>query len=174
MRALLSLTVANIKSFIRDRQALFWTLAFPLIFIFLFGTIFSGGSSKEKIGWADADGTPASAQLHQVFRSVPVVELVEGTKDELLRLLVQGAKEMKLGDGLRPESAMGPLVAESQRKRVEDYVGIGVNEGARVITGGSAPEVIAARGADHAMVAAPPFRGKRALRRLPAGGSLWI
>lgn len=90
MQALLSLTVANIKSFVRDRQALFWTLAFPLIFIFLFGTIFSGGSNKTKIGWADADGTPASMQLHQVFQSVPVVELTEGTKDELLAKFQHG------------------------------------------------------------------------------------
>ena len=37
MHALVALTVANIKSFVRDRAALFWTLAFPLIFIFLFG-----------------------------------------------------------------------------------------------------------------------------------------
>ena len=42
MRALLALTVANIRSFVRDRAALFWTLAFPLIFIFLFGFIFQG------------------------------------------------------------------------------------------------------------------------------------
>src|ERR1700687_5948724 len=90
MRPLLSLTVANIKSFVRDRQALFWTLAFPLIFIFLFGPIFSGGSNKTKIGWADADGTSASAQLHLVFQSVPVVELVEGTKDELLARFQHG------------------------------------------------------------------------------------
>ena len=39
MRALLLLTVANIKSFTRDGAALFWTIAFPLIFVFLFGSI---------------------------------------------------------------------------------------------------------------------------------------
>ena len=84
MNALSKLTVANIKSFVRDRQALFWTLAFPLIFIFLFGAIYSGGSSKTKIGFADADGSPASEALHQVFLAVPVVDLVVGTKDDLL------------------------------------------------------------------------------------------
>ena len=40
MRALLALTVANIRSYVRDRAALFWTMAFPLIFIVLFGLIF--------------------------------------------------------------------------------------------------------------------------------------
>ena len=90
MQALLSLTVANIKSFVRDRQALFWTLAFPLIFIFLFGAIFSGGSSKTKIGFADADGSAASIALQQVFASVPVVDLTQGTEDEMLAKFQHG------------------------------------------------------------------------------------
>ena len=42
MRALSALTIANIRGFVRDRAAMFWTLAFPLIFIFLFGFIFQG------------------------------------------------------------------------------------------------------------------------------------
>ncbi len=63
MNALLRLTVANIKSFTRDRQALFWTLLFPLMFVILFGAIFSGGSSQRSIGFADLDGSPASATL---------------------------------------------------------------------------------------------------------------
>jgi ABC-2 type transport system permease protein len=90
MHALRSLTVANIKSFVRDRQALFWTLAFPLIFIFLFGAIFSGGTNKTKIGWADGDGTPASATLRAYFANNPVVELIEGTKDEMLAKFQHG------------------------------------------------------------------------------------
>jgi ABC-2 type transport system permease protein len=42
MNALFRLTVANLKSFIRDRAALFWTIAFPLIFVVVFGLIFTG------------------------------------------------------------------------------------------------------------------------------------
>ena len=37
MNALFRLSVANLKSFIRDRAALFWTIAFPLIFVVVFG-----------------------------------------------------------------------------------------------------------------------------------------
>ena len=61
------LTIANIKSFTRDRAALFWTLAFPLIFVVLFGSIFSGGSDERTIGFADQDGSPASQQLATAF-----------------------------------------------------------------------------------------------------------
>jgi ABC-2 type transport system permease protein len=84
MRPLLLLTVANIKSFTRDRAALFWTLAFPLIFVFLFGSIFSGGTSVRTIGFADVDASTASAQLKGAFAAVPNVKLVDGTEDELL------------------------------------------------------------------------------------------
>ena len=45
MQALFALTLANIRSYTRDRAALFWTLAFPLIFIFMFGFIFQGGGT---------------------------------------------------------------------------------------------------------------------------------
>lgn len=37
MQALLTLTLANIRTYVRDRAALFWTLAFPLVFIVVFG-----------------------------------------------------------------------------------------------------------------------------------------
>ena len=40
MRALIALTIANLRSYTRDRAALFWTIGFPLIFIVLFGFIF--------------------------------------------------------------------------------------------------------------------------------------
>ena len=45
MATIFSLYVASIKEFVRDRATIFWTLAFPLLFIVLFGVIFNGGSS---------------------------------------------------------------------------------------------------------------------------------
>jgi len=46
-------------------SALFWTLAFPILFVILFGTIFSGGGTPSyTIGWVDQDHTPASARLN--------------------------------------------------------------------------------------------------------------
>ena len=71
MHALSALTIANIKSYLRDRAAVFWTLAFPLIFIFMFGFIFQGGGgSGLTIAFVDTDGSPASGQLHQAFAAV--------------------------------------------------------------------------------------------------------
>jgi ABC-2 type transport system permease protein len=90
MRALLLLTVANIKSFTRDRAALFWTLAFPLIFVILFGSIFSGSSSERSIGFADLDISPASAQLKAAFGSITGVKLVDGSEADLVAQMKKG------------------------------------------------------------------------------------
>src|SRR2546423_14348606 len=83
MRPLLLLTVANMKSFLRDRAALFWTLAFPLIFVVLFGSIFSGGQGRRDIGWADLDASPASGQLRAIFAAAPNVALTDGSETDL-------------------------------------------------------------------------------------------
>ncbi len=78
MTALWALTLANIRSYVRDRAALFWTLAFPLIFIFMFGFIFQGGGDfSVTIAWVDEDQTPASAELRSSFDAVDSNELVD-------------------------------------------------------------------------------------------------
>ena len=46
MKTLGSLYIANLKEYSRDRMAMFWTLAFPIFFIVLFGIIFSGGAQR--------------------------------------------------------------------------------------------------------------------------------
>jgi aldehyde dehydrogenase (NAD+) len=39
-----------------------------------------------------------------------------------------------------PNAAIGPLISEKQRERVEDYIKKGVEEGARLVTGSGRPE----------------------------------
>ncbi len=82
MKALGALTMANFRSYLRDRGALFWTLAFPLIFVVLFGAIFSGGDNTITVAWVDHDGTPASAQLRQAFAAAPNVKLVDSDLEQ--------------------------------------------------------------------------------------------
>lgn len=91
MRALAALTVANMRSYVRDRAALFWTLAFPLIFIFMFGFIFQGsGQSRLTLGWVDDDKSPAATQLRDAFDAQEGTELVEASKDEVLAQMRDG------------------------------------------------------------------------------------
>ena len=92
MHALVMLTRANIRSFVRDRTALFWTLAFPVIFILLFGAIFSGGGDTTyNVGWVDQDGTAASAGLRQAFGQVPLLHLEDGTLQASRQAMQKGA-----------------------------------------------------------------------------------
>jgi ABC-2 type transport system permease protein len=90
MNALYRLTIANLKSFIRDRAALFWTVAFPLIFVVIFGLIFSGDAPPASYGFADLDNSPASGQVKATFGEIEGVSLVEGTEDELLAKMRNG------------------------------------------------------------------------------------
>ena len=60
MRALIALTIANLRSYTRDRAALFWTIGFPLIFIVLFGFIFQNSRFEVPLGLADLDRSAAS------------------------------------------------------------------------------------------------------------------
>ena len=50
--------------------------------------------------------------------------------------LASRARTLKVGDGLDESVEMGPCISESQRKTVESYVEIGVEEGAKLLCGG--------------------------------------
>jgi aldehyde dehydrogenase (NAD+) len=49
-------------------------------------------------------------------------------------------KALKLGDGLNPDTEVGPLINETQLQTVMKYVQIGKNEGAKLIAGGQRAE----------------------------------
>ncbi|MBA3877426.1 MAG: ABC transporter permease [Anaerolinea sp.] len=91
MQALLQLTIANIRSFVRDRAAMFWTLVFPLIFILMFGAIFTGGGTSTRVfAWVDGDGSAASAELRAAFAELDNVELRDATEAGGLDAMRQG------------------------------------------------------------------------------------
>ena len=60
----------------------------------------------------------------------------ERIHDELVRLVVQRAQALRLGDGLDEGVEMGPLVNAKQLERVSGYMKVGADEGAQVATGG--------------------------------------
>src|ERR1700682_3886655 len=55
---------------------------------------------------------------------------------EFVSRFVERAKNLKVGDGLDPDTDMGPCINEQQLKTVMDYVKIGQAEGAKLLTGG--------------------------------------
>ena len=68
MGAVITLAIKDLRVLSRDRFALFWILAFPLMYVLFFGSIFassSGGGTGAGISLAlvDEDHSPASAAL---------------------------------------------------------------------------------------------------------------
>ncbi len=59
--------------------------------------------------------------------------------DEALDAAAAAAEAVPYGDPHDPTTVVGPLVAERQRERVEGYVALAVDAGARVVAGGSRP-----------------------------------
>ena len=66
--------------------------------------------------------------------------LQRGIHDEFVGRLAERADRLVLGDGRQPGTEVGPLIHETSRAKVERYVGIGREEGATLVTGGSRPE----------------------------------
>lgn len=59
-------------------------------------------------------------------------------KDQLLEKIANVAKELTIGDPLDPATRIGPVVSDSQFKRIFSYLETGQKEGARVVVGGNA------------------------------------
>ncbi len=56
--------------------------------------------------------------------------------DKVVEALVEGMSALVVGDGLDPETNVGPLINAKQLERVHAYTGIGVDEGAELVIGG--------------------------------------
>ena len=63
--------------------------------------------------------------------------LHENIYNEFMDMLVSAAQKLKLGDGLKSENNVGPLINEGQRNIVQEYIEIGKKEGATLVTGGN-------------------------------------
>ncbi|HHY47605.1 MAG TPA: ABC transporter permease [Firmicutes bacterium] len=95
MNAFRELFMASFKDMVRERMNLFWFLGFPILFIFLFGTIFSsGGNVKYDVGLAyDSEG-PLVHEISAGLGAVPAFTLHTGTLDEELAMLKKGKRRL--------------------------------------------------------------------------------
>ncbi|MEU1181107.1 aldehyde dehydrogenase [Streptomyces sp. NPDC005820] len=57
--------------------------------------------------------------------------------ERVTEAIVRQARELRIGDPLDPATEMGALVGESHLERVRDHIATGLEEGARLVTGGS-------------------------------------
>jgi betaine-aldehyde dehydrogenase len=59
------------------------------------------------------------------------------TYAEVVDALATAVSAMPVGDPMDPATEIGPMVAERQQERVEKYIALGQEEGARVVVGGN-------------------------------------
>ncbi len=62
--------------------------------------------------------------------------LQKGVHDQFLGMLLERTRELKLGDGRKKGTDVGPLITKAAVEKVERYVDIGVEEGGDLLCGG--------------------------------------
>ncbi|TMD15759.1 MAG: aldehyde dehydrogenase [Chloroflexi bacterium] len=112
------------------------------------------GGKSPNIVFADADLEKAApAAVNSVFgnagqdccaRSRAFVD--RSIAEEFDQRVAAGSRQLRVGDPLDESTEVGPLISIKQRERVQGYIEVGRQEGARLLAGGSAPGGALARG----------------------------
>ncbi len=63
--------------------------------------------------------------------------LHEKVYDRFMAMLIERTHKLRLGDGLKETTDVGPCINEGQRRTVHGYVEVGLKEGAKLATGGN-------------------------------------
>jgi ABC-2 type transport system permease protein len=87
------LTLVSIKMFFRQREAIIWTLLFPLFLVILFGFVRFGGLGRLNVGAVNEAGAEG-ARLVDSLRAVNTLKLTEGGKDVELDELKKGERDL--------------------------------------------------------------------------------
>ncbi len=105
------------------------------------------GGKSPNIFFADADFEAAVAgscdgifwNQGEICSAGSRVLVQKSIYDEALQAMVEYGAKIRLGDGMDPETTMGPLVSSQHRESVLGYIEIGKSEGAKVALSGEAP-----------------------------------
>ena len=96
---------------------------------------------------ADLENAISGAMLGNFYSSGQVcsngtrVFVQRGVHDRFLERLVERTKKIVIGDPLDPDTQMGPLISKEQYAKVLEYISIGKEEGATLLTGGNIPSL---------------------------------
>ncbi|MGP4038768.1 CoA-acylating methylmalonate-semialdehyde dehydrogenase [Gracilibacillus sp. D59] len=65
-----------------------------------------------------------------------VVVVVDEIADTLVKKIVQGANDIKIGEGMNEDVFLGPVIRDSHLKKVKDYIETGLKEKANLVRDG--------------------------------------
>ena len=72
---MIPLLKANLKMMTRDRQTIFWALAFPVIFVVVFGLFDLGGGGLAQIAVIDQADTALSLRIVQQIEDIDILDV---------------------------------------------------------------------------------------------------
>jgi len=84
------LTIASMKMFLRNRQALFFSLFMPLMILFIFGSMDSGGPDRISLGVVTHSPNPQTAKFLKQIHAFKVFSVDDGALDAELAALGAG------------------------------------------------------------------------------------
>lgn len=82
----------------------------------------------------------AFSHMGQICISINRVYVHEKVAEDFIDGVVQRTKELRIGNGLHPETDLGPMFREELRQKTREHVKDAVNKGAKIIYGGKEPE----------------------------------
>jgi malonate-semialdehyde dehydrogenase (acetylating)/methylmalonate-semialdehyde dehydrogenase len=108
-----------------------------------------GGAKNHMVVMPDADlGQAVDALIGSAYGSagercmaISVAVLVGDVGERIVPLLAERARALKISNGLAADAEMGPIVTREARDRIENYIGLGVQEGATLVVDGRGCQV---------------------------------
>jgi ABC-2 type transport system permease protein len=88
MRAMLAITKASLRAIFRSPSAVIFSIAFPLIFILVFG--FIGGGGRVSVNIAFAKNTDTANQIYSVISHIAGINVVNKPEEEIKEDLEKG------------------------------------------------------------------------------------
>jgi ABC-type multidrug transport system permease subunit len=113
---IIELTLARLREFVREPEALFWTFLFPIIMSVAMAIAFpASGAQTVRVGIAPGPGSDA---LRQALSSAKDVVVKELSADDQLRALRNGEVHLIVEPGDPPTYRFDPMRAESRLARL--------------------------------------------------------
>ncbi len=103
-----------------------------------------GGAKNHMVVMPDADieqtvdaliGS-ADGSAGERCMAISVAVLVGDVADKVIPKLAERARSLKIGNGLNAAVEMGPVISRAAKERIETYITLGVEEGAKLVVDG--------------------------------------
>ena len=124
------LTIASIKSFVRNRQALFFTLFMPLFIMLIFGYIGFDKPPVIDVGLVTHNPSPATAAFIGQIKQFPTFTIHEGTLDEEQNQMSQGNRAIVLDV---PDDLISNAATNRQPQAITAYENAGQSGQAQTV-----------------------------------------